>query len=321
MLQKLSFIFSSILITFIFALSILAQSNVEETVAVKDSKLAAINLPNGARRVHSSSVPQAIKETLAKIAASGGDQVRQGDSEVVVWSGNYAKSNGAQMIKNLEMSLTNSGWEYTVGAKESDFVLFSIFRAEPQRRLVMGFFVPSEDGFVLALTEMLRAAAPVSADGETAGNVQNSGRKTLGDLSLTGKWYRGTGSSHIDSTGKTQYKAYDNYYFEFFPNGTVEYTYEKDVLTLLQCKINNSEKARGQYTISGDAMTINLGAMNSVGTDSCDAKGNYTKTEPASTIIKKFQIRKMDTLFRPDKPTILCFDGQTDDDCFKRNNQ
>lgn len=327
MLQKYTFILSLFLLVSAFGLNAAAQTLNDETVAAADSKLAAISLPSGARRVKNARVPQEIKSTLAKIVASGGDKVRQGDSEVVIWGGNYAKSNGSQMIKNLETTLKNSGWEYEIGAKQSDFVLFSLFRAEPQRRVVLGFFVPSEDAFVFALTEMLRAdsvsaiAKSENRGEEKIGGILNTGKINSSDSSLIGKWYRGTGSGYVDPTGKTQYKAGESYYFEFFPNGTVEYTREKDVLSIMQCKIKGLDKARGQYTINGDSMTINLGAMNSVGTDSCDAKGNFTKTEPASSISKKFQIKKMDSLFRPDKPTILCFDGQEGDGCFERTNK
>lgn len=323
MSQKLLFIVSLILLMSAPGLNAAAQTLNEETVATADSKLAAINLPSGARRVKQANVPEEIRSTLEKIVASGGDKVRQGDSEVILWGGNFAKSSGSQMIQKLEANLKNSGWEYEIGAKQSDFVLFSLFRAEPQRRVVMGFFVPSEDAFVFALTEMVRADATVAENRvkENIGSILNSGKINSTDSGLIGKWYRGTGSGYIDPTGKTQYKSGESYYFEFFPNGTVEYTYEKDVLSIMQCKIKGSNKARGQYAISGDSLTINLGTMSSTGSDSCDAKGNFTKTEPASTITKKFKIKKMESLFRPDNPTILCFDGQDGDGCFEKTNK
>jgi preprotein translocase subunit SecG len=98
MLQKFTFVLSLFLLITAFGLNAAAQTLNDETVSASDSKLVAINLPSGARRVKNANVPEEIKSTLAKIVASGGDKVRQGDSEVVIWGGNYAKSNGSQMI-------------------------------------------------------------------------------------------------------------------------------------------------------------------------------------------------------------------------------
>lgn len=329
MFQKLSFILSLVLVVSAFGFSAAAQTVGEETVSVNDSKLAAVDLPTGALRIKDASMPQEIKDTLAKLVASGGDKVRQGDSEVVVWGGNYTKSKGAQMIKNLESSLKSSGWEYEIGAKQNDFVLFSLFRAAPERRALVGFFVPSEDAFVFALTEMVAANAPVTKTEieaenpieETNKNVQSTGKTDLSGNNLTGKWWRGEGSGFIDYTGKTQYKSGRNYTFEFFPDGTVEYVYSLDVLSIVQCRTQETSKARGTMKISGDTMTINLGAGNSVGSSSCEKKDNFNKTTPASTITKKFKIKRMESMARPDNPLILCFDGQDENSCFEKTGK
>jgi hypothetical protein len=327
MIQKLLSILSISFIVFALGSNAAAtQTKDEETIPISKSKLATVNLPPGAHRINDQNLPSEIKETLAKIAVSGGSNVRQGNSEVILWSGNYAKSKGSEMIKKLETVLQNSGWEYEIGAKQNDFVLFSLFRTAPERRLLFGFFVPSEDIFVFALTEMIRA------DGESVTSAENqvqemnhtskSTDKTNSSGSgLTGKWSRGEGSGFIDSTGKTQYKAGAIYSFEFFPNGTVEYVYDKDVLSILQCRIKETSKARGTVKIEGDLMTINLGAMSSVGSSSCESKNNFNKTLPASTITKKFKIKKMESIFRPDNPVILCFDGQDGDGCFERTSK
>jgi hypothetical protein len=325
MLRKLTFILSIILIASAFELTTAAQTNGGETVSVNDSTLAAVNLPTGAHRVKDASVPKEIKDTLAKIVASGGNQVRQGDSEVVLWSGNYDKSNGSQMIKKLESVLQSSGWQYEIGTKQSDFVLFSLFRDAPERRLLVGFFVPSEDAFVFAMTEMVCADAPVPATEtqvkETNVNVRNTGKINSGSSALIGKWSRGEGSGFIDYTGKTQYKAGATYSFEFSPDGTVEYIYDKDVLSIMQCRTKETSKARGTVNIAGDSMTINLGAMSSIGSSSCEPKNNFNKTLPASTVTKKFKIKKMESLARPDNPSIICFDGQDDNSCFEKSGK
>ena len=319
MWQKSGFIL--ILCLSLLNLKAAAQTVEQETFAVRGSKLAAIDLPTGARQIKATSVPDELKTTLAKLIEAGGNQVKQGGSEVIIWEGDFKKKSGSQMIKNLENTLKTSGWEYEIGVKDSDFVLFSVFRAAPTRRALVGFFVPSEEAFIFAVTEMVRADAPVAKTENQITpeiNITTKNSKSAGDMNIYGKWFRTTGGGSIDYTGKTQYKSGEDFYFEFFPDGTVTYRYEKDVLSIMQCKINGTDTASGKYTINGDLMTINLGATSSVGTDSCSAKGNFNKKLPASTISKKFVIKKMESIFRPDNPTILCFEGQDGDACFEK---
>lgn len=140
--------------------------------------------------------------------------------------------------------------------------------------------------------------------------------------SLFGKWFRTTGSGSItDGTGKTKYGSGTNYFFEFFADGTIEYTVESKTLSIMQCRIESAQKARGKFSTSGDSMTMNLGPMSDSGTNSCNAKENYKKTLEPSTLSVKFQVKKMESIFRPDNPTVLCFDGGDGDACFERVNQ
>lgn len=322
MLRKTSFVLLLLLTVSVLNFSASAQT-AEETVSVRGSKLSAIALPAGALQIREGYVPAEVKQALSKLIEAGGAKIRQGGSEVFVWSGDYKKAKGAAMIKNLENALQTSGWEYEIGEKDSDLVLFSLFRAEPSRRALVGFFVPSEDGFVFALTEMVRAAAPPDFD-EPAPPIpirKNVGDTNSGDAALIGKWSRGAGSGFIDYTGKTRYKAGETFTFEFFADGTVEYVYDKDVLSIIQCRTKENGKARGTFTVSGDTLRMNLGAMNTVGSSTCDSKDNFKKTEPASVVSKRFAIKKMDSITRPDNPTIMCFDGANGETCFERVKQ
>jgi hypothetical protein len=325
-LQKISFILSIILTVSAFEVSAAAQTSGEETFAVRDSKLAAINLPSGAQQIREQSIPGEIKDTLAKLVAAGGDKIRQGDSEVTVWSGNYKKTAGVERIKNLENALKNSGWEYEIGEKNNEFVLFSLFRAAPSHRVLVGFFVPSEDAFIFALTEMVAANAPINetrSKKEPSNDVSNSRNATTGgnSQSVVGKWSRSEGSGSVDYTGKTQYRSGISYTFEFFADGTIEYVSETDVLSIMQCRTKAADKARGKYTISGGTITINLGAMSSVGSSTCEKKDNFNRTSPASIITKKFTIKRMESITRPDNPWMLCFDGQEDNGCFEKESK
>jgi len=298
-----------------------AQTIDDETVAVGSAKLTAINLPAGARRINDTSVPYEIKETLSKLATAGGEKVRQGNSEVIIWSGNFQKASGARMAANLETALRNSGWEYEIGEKNGEFTLFSLFRTAPARRGLVGFFVPSEEVFIFAVTEIVKTDAPFALTENSTPDERTQKRPTAindaGGLSIYGKWHRTTGGGSIDYTGKTQYKAGEDFYFEFFADGTVEYARKKDVLSIMQCKITGADNARGTFSISGNTLVIKLGAMKSSGTNSCEAKGNFNKTLEPSTINVQFQIKKMDNIARPDKPTIMCFNG-SDEVCFEK---
>jgi hypothetical protein len=142
-----------------------------------------------------------------------------------------------------------------------------------------------------------------------------------GSPNLIGKWTRGKGDGFVDYTGKTRYKAGETFTFEFFDDGTVEYVYQSDVLSVTQCRTTESGKASGTFEANGNSLTMNLGAMKTVGTSSCDRKNNFTKTLPASAVTKKFTVKRMDSITRPDKPLLLCFDGQADETCFEKSNK
>ncbi|HLM60047.1 MAG TPA: hypothetical protein VK308_04535 [Pyrinomonadaceae bacterium] len=303
------------------------SAQTDETFPVRKSGLAGTNLPAGALKVKEEKIPAEISETLEKIIAAGGDKVRQGDSEVIMWTGgDYKKSTAAQLTKKLETALQSSGWTYEIVERNDGIILFSLLRETPRQRALFGFFAPTDDIYVLALTEMLAANAPAtesennsekeSRNNKSGGNF-NSGNGNSG--SVIGKWSRSEGGGFIDYTGKTRHKAGKTFTFEFFPDGTIEYVYDNDVLSIVQCRTKETSKARGKYTISGDTLTINLGAGNSVGSSSCETKGNFNKTMPASTVTKKFTVKRMDSITRPDSPWLLCFEGNDGDEaCFER---
>ena len=319
-MNKLKYQFLLFLVVCIlgFSANIQAQTLDDETVLVGSSKLTAVNFPSGARRVNDEKVPNEIKATLSKLVALGGDAVKEGESEVVLWSGNYKNARGRQMIQNLEAALKNAGWQYEADPGTDEFKTFAFYRTEPARRAFAGFFVPSEDAFVFAVAEMLKAGGnrtenPVSSQ-KTEVQPKNNGSV---NSNIYGKWFRTVGGGSRDWTGKTQYNAGEDYYFEFFPDGSVTYSREKDVLTIMQCKIKETQKARGRFTISGNKLDIELGEMSSVGSDSCDKKGNFNKILEPSTISVDFVIKKMESITRPDNPAIMCFNG-SDEVCYEK---
>lgn len=185
-------------------------------------------------------------------------------------------------------------------------------------RMLLGIYEKAQSGGRTAVGD------GSSGDETTSGNdaIRPTPTQRDSDLGgLNGKWFRTEGSGYIDYTGKTQYKSGRTYNFEFFPNGAVEYVSETDVLSIVQCRTKRSEKARGTYAVSGDSLTINLGATSSLGSSSCDAKDNYKKTLPASSVSVKFVVKKMESITRPDNPTMLCFNGENGETCYERVKQ
>lgn len=157
--------------------------------------------------------------------------------------------------------------------------------------------------------------------GDTFDKRANKISSSANSGNLVGKWFRSTGSGSItDGTGKTKYGSGTTYFFEFFADGTIEYKVESKTLSIMQCRIVSIQNARGKYSISGNSLTMNLGAMTDSGTNSCDTKENYKKTLEPSTITVKFQVKKMDSVLRPDDPTVLCFDNGDGEACFEQTN-
>lgn len=119
-------------------------------------------------------------------------------------------------------------------------------------------------------------------------------------------------------TGKTLYNSGNDVIFEFRADGTMLFLNEKNTLSITQCRITETTRTPGTYSVNGDSLTMNLGAGTHAGTSSCERAGNFRKTLSASSLTKKFVVKRMESIFRPDAPLILCLDGAKDDDCFER---
>jgi hypothetical protein len=150
-----------------------------------------------------------------------------------------------------------------------------------------------------------------------------SSNRTIGSNKVVGKWMRSEGAGRgDDGTGKTIYSSGLNTTFEFFADGTMQFTIDKKVLSITQCRISELTKIPGTYSFDGDQLKMNLGTGTSVGTSSCEKAGNFKKKLSPSTLTKSVVVRKMQSVFRPDEPLLLCLDGSTDDNaCFERDSK
>jgi hypothetical protein len=139
---------------------------------------------------------------------------------------------------------------------------------------------------------------------------------------LIGKWKRSSSAGGFrDYTGKTQYNSGEDITLEFFADGSMQFLNEKNTLSITQCRISEITKIPGRFTVSGDQVTMNLGAGTSIGKSSCEAAGNFNKRLAASSVTKKFVVKELNSVFRPDRPMVLCFDGGEDKDCFERTSK
>lgn len=134
------------------------------------------------------------------------------------------------------------------------------------------------------------------------------------DQELVGKWQRNDGSGYIDPTGKTKYKSGAFYNYEFSPDGTVRRSMDKDVLTIMQCQINETKRATGKATVSGDSMTIAFGETNHTSSNSCESADNFEKTLPAETVALRWHLK---TEY---ETTRLCIDEADGEKCYDRKS-
>lgn len=291
--------------------SVFAQETSEPTTV---SILTETVLPWGAQRILPDKVPSEFSDAFEKMITEGNGKIAGGNREVLAWEGNYKnKASEAKFKSELQTNFRKEGWQYETAGKEGDVEFFSLLKENSPRRAVFGFFVSGSEIMVCALMEIRDAGEKIAGEAKNDLPVATNGKN---DLSIYGKWFRTVGGSSIDYTGKTRLKGGEDFTFQFFTDGTVEYTRKKEVINWMQCHITESQNARGKFTLSGNTLTINLGAMKSVGSNSCDAKGNFNKTLENSTMTAQIQIKRMEDITRPDKPMIMCFDGN--EVCYER---
>ena len=174
--------------------------------------------------------------------------MRQGNSEVLLWGGDFQSSRAAQMMRKIENDLKKSGWQYELAASKNGVTIFTLLRETPMRRALVGFFYPSNDAFIFAATEMLPAAAPDSNDSAetTSESAKNSGDDSGKTASISGganppreligKWFR---SVKQDISGLS---GYTDTTFEFFADGTMQSIVENQSLNDQMCSITEISK-------------------------------------------------------------------------------
>jgi hypothetical protein len=132
---------------------------------------------------------------------------------------------------------------------------------------------------------------------------------------LVGVWWRTEGSGHVDYTGKTQYRSGAEHTYKIATDGSVEYSLDKKVLTILQCNLEETKRAEGTATASGKTLTINFGEMEHTNSNSCDASEDFERTTPDSSVSMTYILKTEYEITR------LCLIEDEIEQCYDRKDE
>jgi hypothetical protein len=268
--KNLTALFVMFSVFFIFDSAVSSQA--EETQEAAESKLLQVMLPASAQRVLPGSVPAEITQTLEKVTAAGNGKFRQGETEVLLWTGaGYKKANAAEIVNRLTGTLKNSGWQYAVEGEEGGVTVFTALQSSPRQRAVIGFYGATDKALILAAMEILPngSAATATNVNQTESDVSTeqverpaNRQNPAGGGSIIGTWGNGYSSilaGYTPTVGPKSYTPGRNHRFEyvFHPNGTFEFTGLMQI-TVYSCTTTYFQDKRGRYTINGDQLTLTL---------------------------------------------------------------
>lgn len=180
-----SYKFQTVILTIVLGMLFSAAAfGQEDAEPVDRSVLVGVSLPKGALRMFDDQVPAEVSQTMNKIVAEGGGKLRQGETEVLVWTGSDLKKNGAKSITDrLAGTLKTDGWEYEISGTENGITFFSVLRNQPERRGILGFFGEADGALVFAWTEVHSADAVQTKSSATTSSSSSSGNTAGGSVS------------------------------------------------------------------------------------------------------------------------------------------
>lgn len=132
---------------------------------------------------------------------------------------------------------------------------------------------------------------------------------------LVGKWTRSEGSGFVDNTGKTKYRSGADFTYEFSSDGSVSYSMDKKVLTILQCDLAETKSANGKAASDDETLTISLGSMSHHNSNSCDSSENVDETLPAGVVKLKYNLK---TEY---EATHLCIEEADGEKCYDKSGE
>lgn len=160
----------AILIIFVFFMTVKTQ----DADPVSQSELAQINLPDGAMRLREQTLPPEYQQLFAKYIQTN-TAFRQGKSEFFVF-GDVKKAEATRLRNEIENSLRNAGWDYKFNPPENGVAFFMAVKKLPVGKGVFGYWVTTENGLILAMTELLNGQKPDANQTETVDNPVNQNK-------------------------------------------------------------------------------------------------------------------------------------------------
>lgn len=238
------------------------SARAQETEFVIHSAITEAKLPTGAQRVMAASVPAGVNEVLKKLVAAGEGKLVQGEAEVLAWAdAGYRKADAPILINQLTKGLQTQGWTYELGGQEGDLTVFSVLKEGTPRRVVLGFFVPTDDALVLAWTEVLPAdgrSNPATAYPSTQSVAFTPAPAAAVPGELVGTWANGGMSMLLERntvTGSTTPHNGSRFKYVF----TADNRFEAIGLmqsTMYGCTTTLFNDKRGTIEVNGSQLTL-----------------------------------------------------------------
>jgi hypothetical protein len=242
------------IIPLILFLSIFVFSQESEDAAF--SAITESKLPANAVRILPNSVPAEIDDGLKNIVEAGAGMLIEGNREVLAWSGgNYTKAKSANLIAQFQNNLQSNGWTYEVGGTEDGVTVFSVYKKTPTKRVVLGFYIPTDDALVLAWTEVLSADSTKQNENAVQPKTTNSENSSIG---IIGTWTNGNVSTISEknlSTGVISSRGGSTFKYVFNANGTFEFIGLINS-TMYGCTTSLFNDKRGKFEINGSSITL-----------------------------------------------------------------
>lgn len=304
------------IITVLFStISVFAQAEAGFERAVS-SNLTKVSLPANALRMSPDKVPAEITQTLEKFVSAGEGKFQQGDSEVLVWTGeSYQQASQQTTINRLMDTMKVAGWKYDVGGVENGVTIFTLLKDGAKRRAIMGFYGESDGTLVLAWMEVLPTGA--ASDNPQNQNTDVSDIKvTNGDSSsLIGTWDNGSVSMvnrQNTVTGMITPGRSSRFEYKFLPDGRFQFTGLLQ-MTNYSCTDTVYNEKAGRFSLNGSTLTLTPNKNYWKKTNSCAASGNYEKNQPLTKETYQFSTKTNEY-----GQELICLTNDKGESCYRK---
>lgn len=263
------------------SLSVIATPSIQaadETEPATSSILTAISLPANAHRVLPSHIPGEVQQTLEKLIASSNGKVRQGETEVLIWTGaNYKKAAAPHLIDRLTNTLKMDGWKYE-GAQENGVTFFGLVKESGNRRALLGFHGATDEALVFAWTELLAPETSPATSAPT--QARSNGNTTTSSVprEWIGTWDNGSVSmlQRKDTITGTTTPGRSSYFsYSFAADGTFQFIGLMQT-TNYSCTTKLFNDKAGRVRVAGNTVTF-IPTKNYWKNTSCVASQNSEK--------------------------------------------